>query len=43
MLMAFDSGIDLCLAVDAMSVLAALERGHWLVARRLLPDLPEAS
>ncbi len=42
-LMAFDSGIDLCLAVDALSVLAALEQGHWLIHSRLLPDLPEAA
>lgn len=42
-LMSLDSGIDLSLAADALSVLAALEYGHWLIHHRLFPELPEAS
>ncbi len=38
---AFDSGIELALAVDSLSVLAHLERGAWLIDRRLFPDLPQ--
>ncbi|MGK2949056.1 MAG: hypothetical protein ACSLFP_10805 [Acidimicrobiales bacterium] len=37
----FDAGIELALAVDSFSVLARLERGAWLIDRRLFPDLPE--
>lgn len=40
---AFGAGIDLALAVDSLSVLARLERGAWLIDRRLFPDLPEES
>ncbi len=38
---AFDSGIELALAVDSLSVLAHLEHGAWLIDRRLFPDLPQ--